>query len=69
MKGKRYTDEFKKEAVKQVTDRGYSVSDVAKRLGTTTHRLYLWLKKYGDPSPRQAGKADLTVRRPVLRPT
>ena len=38
MKGKRYTDEFKKEAVKQVTDRGYSVSEVAKRLGTTTHR-------------------------------
>jgi transposase len=48
MKGKRYTDEFKKEAVKQVTDRGYSVSEVAKRLGTTTHSLYLWLKKYGD---------------------
>ena len=24
MKGKRYTDEFKKEAVKQVTERGYS---------------------------------------------
>ena len=38
MKGKRYTDELNKEAVKQVTDRGYSVSDVAKRLGTTTHR-------------------------------
>jgi transposase len=36
MKGKRYTDEFKKEAVKQANDRGYSVSDVAKRLGTAT---------------------------------
>jgi transposase len=47
MKGKRYTEEFKKEAVKQVTERGYSVSDVAKPLGTTTHSLYLWLKKYG----------------------
>ena len=60
MKGKRYTDEFKKEAVKQVTDRGYSVSEVAKRLGTTTHSLYLWLKKYGDPSsPIHCPKADL----------
>ena len=29
MKGKRYTDEFKKEAVKQVTERCYSVSEVA----------------------------------------
>ncbi|MBT7763520.1 MAG: transposase, partial [Gammaproteobacteria bacterium] len=42
MKGKRYTDEFKKEAVKQVTERGYSVIEVAERLGTTTHSLYLW---------------------------
>lgn len=52
MKGKRYPEEFKKEAVKQVTERGYSVSDVAKRLGTTTHSLYGWLKKYGEPNPR-----------------
>ena len=29
MSGKRYTEEFKIEAVKQVTDRGYSVLDVA----------------------------------------
>ncbi|MDG1418228.1 MAG: transposase, partial [Maricaulis sp.] len=28
----RYTDEFKREAVAQVTDRGYSVKDVAGRL-------------------------------------
>ena len=41
MKGKRYTDEYKKEAVKQVTERGYSVSEVAERLETTTHSLYL----------------------------
>ena len=67
MKGKRYTEEFKKEAVKQVTERGYSVSDLAKRLGTTTHSLYLWLKKYGEPSPRQADKADLTVENARLK--
>ena len=58
MSGKRFTEEFKKEAVKQVTERGYSVVEVAERLGTTTHSLYAWLKKYGEPSPRQAGKED-----------
>jgi len=47
---KQYTDEFKKEAVKQFTERGCSVSDVAKRLGTTTDSLYLRLKKYGETS-------------------
>ena len=56
MKSKRYTEEFKREAVKQVTERGYSVADVAKRLGTTTHSLYAWLKRYGESNPRQAVK-------------
>ena len=32
MSGKRYTEEFKEEAVKQVTERGYSVVEVAERL-------------------------------------
>lgn len=35
MNGKRYPEEFKIEAVKQVVDRGHSVADVAKRLGMT----------------------------------
>lgn len=35
MSGKRYPEEFKIEAVKQVVDRGYSVSSVATRLDIT----------------------------------
>ena len=58
MKSKRYTEEFKIEAVKQVTERGYSVAEVAKRLGTTTHSLYAWLKRYEVPQPRQANRVD-----------
>ncbi len=49
MSGKRYTDEFKIEAVKQVTERGHSVADVAQRLGITTHSLYAWRAKFGKP--------------------
>lgn len=55
---KRYTEEFKIEAVKQVTERGYSVADVAERLGTTTHSMYTWLKRYDEKSPQQANKTD-----------
>jgi transposase len=58
MTSKRYTEEFKVEAVKQVTDRGYSVAEVAARLGTTTHSLYAWMKRYGAPKPQQANKVD-----------
>ena len=32
---KRYPEEFKIEAVKQVTEKGHSVTEVATRLGTT----------------------------------
>ena len=45
MSGKCYTDEFKEAAIKQVTERGYPVREVAERLGVTTHSLYAWLKK------------------------
>ena len=50
MSGKRYPEEFKIEAVKQVVDRGHSVSSVATRLDITTHSLYAWIKKYGPGS-------------------
>ena len=50
MSGKRYTEEFKIEAVKQVTDRGYKAAEVAKRLGITYKSLHDWIKKYGDTS-------------------
>jgi transposase len=55
MSGKRYTEEFKVKAVKQVTGRGHPVAEVASRLGVTTHSLYEWLKKYSVSAPeRQA---------------
>jgi transposase len=42
MKGIRYTAEFKAEAIKQITERGYSAVEVAKRLGVTDKSLYRW---------------------------
>ena len=54
MSNKRYTEEFKIEAVKQITERGYSITDVANRLGVTTHSLYAWRKKYGQGSQKAA---------------
>jgi len=54
MSSKRYTEEFKIEAVKQITERGYSVYDVAQRLGVTTHSLYTWRKKYASGSQCEA---------------
>ncbi len=43
MSKKRYTDEFKEEAVRLIRDRKYSVTEVSERLGVTTNSLYNWL--------------------------
>ncbi|QNM61540.1 transposase [Xanthomonas hortorum pv. vitians] len=58
MSSKRYTDEFKIEAVRQVTDRGFKVAEVAGRLGVTTHSLYAWLRKFGKPGVVRRAEVD-----------
>ena len=40
MSSKRYLEEFRIEAVKQVTERGYIATDVAKILGISQPTLY-----------------------------
>ncbi len=44
MSSKSYSPEFKEEAVRQVLERGYSVADVAERIGVSTHSLYKWVR-------------------------
>ena len=44
-----FDDIHKKDAVSQVTDRGYSVKDVSDRLGISTKSLYDWIKQYSKP--------------------
>lgn len=65
MSAKRYPEEFKIEAVKQIVDRGYPVAEVAKRLDVTTHSLYAWVRKYGPDSKEHNAKsdADAEIRR------
>jgi transposase len=49
MSSKRYTEEFKIEAIKQIAERRHPVAEVASRLGVSQHSLYQWLKRYGQP--------------------
>lgn len=48
-----YSDEFKRDAVHQITVRGYAVREVSGRLGVSTHSLYKWIKLFGDPEPKK----------------
>ena len=63
--GIRYTEEFKRDAVAQITDRGYSTKEVAERLGVCTKSLYDWKRQFSKPSKeRKQEAADSTeIRR------
>ena len=45
MKGIRYAAEFKAEAIKQITERHYSIIEVSKRIGIADKTLSRWLKE------------------------
>lgn len=54
MSSQRYPEEFKIEAVKQVTERQRPVAEVAERLGVSIHSLYAWIRRYGQaPAERE----------------
>ena len=46
----RFSDEFKRDAVRQMTERGYRVAEVSQRLGVSQHSLYEWRKKFSKPA-------------------
>jgi len=62
MSRERYTEEFKREAVRQVTEKGHRVAEVAERLGMSCYSLYLWMKQSspgtGVQTSRMANKDD-----------
>ena len=61
----RFTDEFKRDAVAQVVDRGYAVSEVAERLGISTKSLYTWKARLS--SPTKEAKIDRGQSREIRR--
>lgn len=52
-KRRQYTEEFKREAIRLVTEQGYGVSETARHLGINAHMLGRW-KREVDPKGRAA---------------
>lgn len=55
---RKYTDEFREEAVKLVTEQGYSVTEAANSLGITTKLLYNWKDKFAKQASGEALSKD-----------
>jgi transposase len=59
---RRYSEQFKRDAVRLVTDEGYSVNAAASSVGVGNTTLTKWVAKYGDETAsskqRYASKDD-----------
>ncbi len=58
-----FSDEFNRDAVAQITERGYPVAEVSKRLGVSQHSLYAWRRKFSTPSGSTDGDQAAEIRR------
>ncbi|MBX9332667.1 IS3 family transposase [Serratia marcescens] len=63
----RFTPEFKEEAVRQITERGYSVAEVSDRLGVSAHSLYKWLRAIKPDNSEQHAQDLLEAKSEILK--
>ncbi|MDA5490238.1 IS3 family transposase [Yersinia kristensenii] len=63
----RFTPEFKEEAVRQITERGYSVAEVSDRLGVSAHSIYKWLRAIKPDNSEQHARDLLEAKSEILK--
>lgn len=61
MSSKRYTEEFKTEAVRQVLEHGRTVRDVSARLGVSIDSMYAWVREHRKVPVVRQGDASLAA--------
>ena len=67
MARKVYDRQFKEEACKLVSERGYSVNKAANELGVASMTLQYWLKKRGHKTPSPPESDDPQVLKTKIR--
>jgi transposase len=67
MSSQRFAPEFKDEAVRQVLERGYPVTEVAQRLGVSAHSLYKWIKAVKPNKSEQHATELVEAKSEILR--
>jgi len=67
MSQQRFSPEFKDEAVRQVTEKGHPVQEVAARLGVSSHSLYQWVKAVRPSKDEQRNDELLEAKKEILK--
>ncbi|KHK90889.1 hypothetical protein LK12_07965 [Novosphingobium malaysiense] len=68
-----FSDEFKRDAEAQITERGYPVAEISERFGLSQHSLYAWKRQLakvvsGDASKQAPAVFLVIVSLPSMRP-
>ena len=57
-----FTDEFKRDAFAQITERGYPIKEVSERLGVSLHSLHARKRKFAKAATGETDKDVVIVR-------
>ncbi len=63
----KYTEEFRRDAVRMIEAEGLTAAEVGRRLGVNANLLRKWREKYGSQSPAQQSASDLEAENRRLR--
>ena len=63
----RFTPKFKEEAVRQITERSYSVVELSDHLSVSVHSLYKWLRAIKPDNSEQHARDLLEAKSEILK--
>ncbi|QRM57203.1 transposase (plasmid) [Sinorhizobium sp. BG8] len=63
-----FSVDFKRDALRQITGRGYPVAEVSQRLCVGQHSTFEWKKKFAASNSKDSG-LELSTRNAPRRPT
>ena len=64
---KKYTEEFRRDAVRMIESEGLTTAEAGRRLGVNANLLRKWRQTYGKKSETQAAQSDLEAENRRLR--
>lgn len=64
---RKFTDEFKDEAVKLITEQGYSIAEAARNLGVNANLLGRWKKEGEDHTDESSSPGDKATLQAELK--
>lgn len=64
---RKFTDEFKDEAVNLITEQGYSIAEAARSLGVNANLLGRWKKERENPAEEPAEAGGMTALQAELK--